>query len=531
MAEAIPFGLVQKIIERLGSTAFKEIGSIWGVKDELENLKNTFSAIQAVLQDAEEKQDTNNQVRDWLMKLRDVAYDADDVLSDFSTEDLRRRVMYGDKMAKKVRIFFSSSNQLAFRFKMAHKIKAIREKLDAIANDKNNLRLEVSPLQTRVVARERDQTHSFIRDEEVIGREDDKKTIIDMLLKIDEEENVSFISIVGIGGQGKTTLAQYVFNDEKVKSYFELKMWVCVSDVFDVKTIAEKIIGSATGQLTSLQTLPLFVVSEEDHAASSSKHCGGLAELNKLNNLRGELCIKNLAWVTDATLEAKAANLKEKRHLRNREITDEGWWRRDIVDAATTTSISSDQYQQHISLPSFPCLSYLDIWNCNNLTCMPLFPYLEEKLELVNTSFKPLQETMAMTMNMSATSSLPSSSSSSPPLSKLKSLTLRRIQDVDSLPEELLKNLTSLQRLCISNYPNLTSLPEGIGNLTSLQSLDISDCPNLTSLPEGIGNLTSLQSLDISNCPNLTSLPEGIGNLTSLQSLDISDCPNLDLTS
>jgi hypothetical protein len=51
------------------------------------------------------------------MKLRDVAYDADDVLSDFSTEDLRRKVMGGDKMAKKVRTFFSSSNQLAFRLR------------------------------------------------------------------------------------------------------------------------------------------------------------------------------------------------------------------------------------------------------------------------------------------------------------------------------------------------------------------------------------------------------------------------------
>uniref|UniRef100_A0A2N9HK86 Rx N-terminal domain-containing protein n=1 Tax=Fagus sylvatica TaxID=28930 RepID=A0A2N9HK86_FAGSY len=177
MAEAIPFGLAQKIIERLSSVAFEEIGSIWGVKGEFENLKNTFSTIQAVLQDAEQKQDTNNQVKDWLMKLRDVAYDADNVLSDFSTEDLRRRVMCGDKMAKKV------------------------------------------PLQTRVVARERDQTHSFITDEKVIGREDDKRKIIDML-KIDEEENVLFISIVGIGGLGKTTLAQYVFNDNEVKDYY-----------------------------------------------------------------------------------------------------------------------------------------------------------------------------------------------------------------------------------------------------------------------------------------------------------------------
>ena len=53
MAEAISFGLVRKIIEKLGSTTFDEIGSIWGVKDEFQKLKNTVSTIQAVLRDAE----------------------------------------------------------------------------------------------------------------------------------------------------------------------------------------------------------------------------------------------------------------------------------------------------------------------------------------------------------------------------------------------------------------------------------------------------------------------------------------------
>lgn len=126
----------------------------------------------------------------------------------------------------------------------------MRERLNDISNDRHQfqLRLVDCPSETRVVTGGRDQTHSFVPDEEVIGREKDKQAIIDLLLDFDVEDNVSFISIVGIGGLGKTTLAQYVFNDEKVQTNFELKIWVCVSDVFDIKKIVEMIIGSTTGR-------------------------------------------------------------------------------------------------------------------------------------------------------------------------------------------------------------------------------------------------------------------------------------------
>ena len=189
------------------------------------------------------------------------------------------------------------------------------------------------------------------------------------------------------------------------------------------------------------------------------------------------------------------------------------------MDVATTTSTSSGQ---HISLPSFPRLSYLEIQNCSNLTCMPLSPCLKEKLILFNVSSKPLQQTMAMTMNMSATSSLPSSSSSSPPFSKLKSLSLDSIQDIESLPEELLQNLTSLEYLQICLCPRLKSLPQFMQHLTSLKMLIIDRCKEVDLFSGNIDDSTqcvrvsTLQELYISNAPRLITLPEWIGNLTSL---------------
>ncbi|KAB1227591.1 putative disease resistance protein RGA4 [Morella rubra] len=200
MAEGLLFSIAEGILGKLGSRALQELGLLWGVKDELEKLQDTVSTIKAVLLDAEEKRAAgNNAVKLWLERLDDVVYKADDLLDDFSTEGLLREMMtQGRNKTKQVRIFFSKSNQLAYRLKMARKIKKIREKLDAIQADLG---------------------------EQVIGREDDKKAVIELLMDSNIEENVSILAIVGIGGLGKTTLAKHVFNDEKIKESFEVKMW------------------------------------------------------------------------------------------------------------------------------------------------------------------------------------------------------------------------------------------------------------------------------------------------------------------
>ncbi|KAK5786634.1 hypothetical protein PVK06_041272 [Gossypium arboreum] len=72
------------------------------------------------------------------------------------------------------------------------------------------------------------------------------------MLQFESEKNVYIITIVGFGGLAKTALAQFVYNDKMVRDHFELKLWLCVSDVFDVKVIVENTIKSATGQALDL---------------------------------------------------------------------------------------------------------------------------------------------------------------------------------------------------------------------------------------------------------------------------------------
>ncbi|XP_068339290.1 disease resistance protein RGA2-like [Pyrus communis] len=232
---------VEGILSKVASLAAQELSLAWGFKAELKRLHHSLLTIQDFLQAvSDQPQDRVMVVEEWVRKLKAIAQEADDVLDEFEYEVVRRKVELQNHMKKKVLNFFSLSNPFAFRLKMAHKIKNINQSLVDLKGEASFIglvskRIDATPRGNRWDR----QTNAFIgRDEITVGREDDVSKIVTNLTDARyNQENLAVMAIVGMGGIGKTTLAKSVYNEDLIHKFFETKIWVCVSNTFDVNLI------------------------------------------------------------------------------------------------------------------------------------------------------------------------------------------------------------------------------------------------------------------------------------------------------
>ncbi|GLT91510.1 hypothetical protein SLE2022_093930 [Rubroshorea leprosula] len=287
MADLVLGPIVDATVSKVIALASEQLGSALGWTQDLERFCNIMKMVGGVLQDADERHVAGNpHLKAWLERLREVADEADDVFEEIRYENLQRRVAELKPNWKKVSYFFTLSNPLVFRMRMANRVKKLNAYLDDINDKANRLGLQNKLANTSAPEpRVNQQTHSFL-DQEVFGRNEDVDQIVSQLIDSCNQEVLSVISIVGMAGLGKTTLAKKVCANDKIREYFgENIMWICVSEIFDVHRILGEMLESLTGSRCKNENRDTLLRKiGEELVKKEEKKGGGKEEKNEGKN-------------------------------------------------------------------------------------------------------------------------------------------------------------------------------------------------------------------------------------------------------
>ncbi|XP_037449220.1 probable disease resistance protein RF9 [Triticum dicoccoides] len=287
--------LVQSILGSLFTGQMEAWTREIGLAEDVDKLKLEMKYVQMVLAAAKGRRIDNKPLSQSLEDLRDLLYDSEDVMDELDYYRLQQQIEQGKGCSAPTDVnpeascMSSSTPSSAFEFiykaasqitrplswalcgrkrkreeeepgystmlpveikhDISKRINVIVDELCTIGNlVQRVLQVDTScPIATssgsQNTARNPRMTTSVPIESKVYGRDAERDKIIELMLINRKSSDLIVLPLVGaIGGVGKTTLARFVYRDERIVGLFDLRMWVCVSTDFSEVRLTREIL-------------------------------------------------------------------------------------------------------------------------------------------------------------------------------------------------------------------------------------------------------------------------------------------------
>ncbi|KAK8691080.1 hypothetical protein V6N13_074601 [Hibiscus sabdariffa] len=231
---------VQFLLEKLAPLFEKEMQLLRGGREEVAYVRGELERMRAFLRVADALEDTDEELKVWVKQIRDIAHDMEDILDEYM---LLLTHHHGDGLSAFFHKMSCCIRNMKARYRIASDIQGINSRIRDICDGHRRLRQKFCADDSNTVGnawQDRRGDALLLDKADVVGINESKKKLIGWLIDSGTERRV--ISVLGMGGLGKTTLAKQVYDDAEVKKHLPVHAWITVSQSFKLESLLKDMV-------------------------------------------------------------------------------------------------------------------------------------------------------------------------------------------------------------------------------------------------------------------------------------------------